>query len=86
MNSNTTVFVYVLQSLSNGQHYVGITNDLASRLDEHNRGENRSTRGRGPWKLIYSEQCDGYPAARKRERFFKSGPGREFLWKAGVTQ
>ena len=85
-NANTMmVLVYVLQSQSSGRFYVGITRDLPRRLDEHTRGQSRASRGRGPWKLLYSETCDDYVSARKRERFFKSGPGHAFLKNAGVA-
>lgn len=76
-----TVFIYVLRSSSTNQHYVGITNDLDRRLSEHNASRSRATSGRGPWKLLYSESCEDYVSARKRERFFKSGPGHTFLKK-----
>jgi len=33
--------VYALVSLTNGWLYIGLTNDLARRLREHNRGYNR---------------------------------------------
>lgn len=80
-----TVLVCVLQSSSTNQHYVGITDDLERRIKEHNANRSRATCGRGPWKLLYSETCDDYLSARKRERFFKSGPGHAFLKKAGVA-
>ena len=79
------VTIYVLQSLSSGHHYVGITKDLSRRLKEHNQGQSRATRSRGPWKLLYSEGSPDYAQARKRERFLKSGPGHEFLRSAGVA-
>jgi putative endonuclease len=80
-----SITVYVLQSMSSGNHYVGISNDLDRRMSEHNRNTSRSTCHRGPWKLLYSEKCADYSEARKRERFLKSGPGHEFLRKAGVA-
>jgi putative endonuclease len=45
--------VYVLQSIASGRLYIGQTNDLARRLREHRSGQTRSTRGRGPWEVIY---------------------------------
>ena len=75
------VTVYVLRSQSSAQHYVGITKDLRRRLEEHDQGRSRATRNRGPWNLLYTEECPDYSFARKRERFFKSGPGHAFLKK-----
>lgn len=69
--------VYVLRSLKNGRLYTGSTNDLERRLGEHGRGKNRYTKYAGPFELVYQElQPDGL-TARRRERFLKSGQGRE---------
>ncbi len=60
-------FVYILQSETTGRYYVGSTNDLARRQEEHGRGHSLSTRGRGPWTLVYQEQFDSLLTARRRE-------------------
>jgi len=72
-------FVYVLKSKRTHKRYVGITNNLGRRLKEHNGGNCRSTKAGAPWKLIYKEIFDSHEEARKREKFFKSGQGREWL-------
>ena len=46
-----TYHVYVLQSETSGRLYIGQTQDLFRRLQEHNSGQSESTRGRGPWRL-----------------------------------
>lgn len=33
--------------------YYGHSMDLDCRLNEHNNGHNKSTKNRGPWKLIF---------------------------------
>ena len=77
--------VYALQSKRDGGLYVGMSCDVERRLEAHNRGYNRSTRSRAPFELIYTEQCSSRIEARAREKFLKSGKGREFLkkWVAG---
>jgi len=72
-------FVYVLQSQSTGHFYTGSTSNLEQRILQHNLGVTRSTKNRGPWRLVYSEQLSSRSEAMKRERFFKSGRGREEL-------
>jgi len=72
-------YVYVLKSDKNGDLYKGLTNNLKRRLFEHNKGKNRSTRANTPWRLIYFERFATRIEARNREKFFKSGSGREFL-------
>jgi putative endonuclease len=72
-------FVYILQSKIDGMIYKGIAKDVQHRLYEHNRGENRSTKAKRPWKLVYLEQYNTRIQARNREKFFKSGEGRELI-------
>ncbi len=71
--------VYVLRSQKNGRLYTGSTDDLERRLAEHERGKTAYTRATGPYELVYCEELPARPEARRRERFFKSGKGREFL-------
>ena len=70
---------YVLRSRKNGRFYTGSTNDLPRRLAEHARGQTRYTAQAGPFDLVYSETCDDRLAARRREKYLKTGVGREFL-------
>jgi putative endonuclease len=76
-------WVYVLESKTTGKRYVGQTNDLHSRVRQHNEpARNRSLftgQAAGPWILIHSERCASRAAALARERFLKSGQGREWL-------
>jgi len=71
--------VYVLRSRRTGWLYIGLTNDIRRRLREHNRGYNRSTKGRGPFELLRTESFATRPEARLREKYLKSGTGREQL-------
>jgi putative endonuclease len=70
---------YVLRSRRNGRLYTGSTNDLQRRLQEHDRGKNVYARNAGPFDLVYSEECQSRLEARRRERYLKTGVGREFL-------
>ncbi len=70
---------YVLKSLRNGRYYTGSTDDLPRRLAEHEGGKSRYTRNLRPLRLVYAEACADRLKARRRERFLKSGAGREFL-------
>jgi putative endonuclease len=74
-------YVYVLRSLKDGKFYTGMTADLERRLEEHNRGITRSTRSRKPFIVIYKETTTNRIEARKREKYLKSGAGREFIKK-----
>jgi len=59
--------LYILQSEASGKFYVGSTDDLDRRLSEHARGHTPSTRGLGPWKLVYKEEFATLLEARRRE-------------------
>lgn len=72
--------VYVLKSLKNGKRYIGFTSKSSEkRLSEHNSGSNTFTRQNGPFVLIYTEEYRTKIEAMQREKFLKSGKGREFL-------
>ncbi|MDB4978687.1 MAG: endonuclease [Candidatus Peribacteria bacterium] len=73
-------YVYILQN-NEGVLYKGQTQDLKKRIEEHNSPDNKSTytKTRGPWKLIYKEVYSTRGEAMIREKFFKTGAGREFI-------
>jgi putative endonuclease len=56
-----------------------MTNNLERRLREHNQGENKSTIAYKPFLLIYSESFSDRVSAREKEKYLKSGIGKEFL-------
>jgi putative endonuclease len=72
-------FVYIIKSTIDNRLYKGLTTDLESRVREHNTGKTKSTKPYKPWKLVYFEKFDSREEAREREKYFKSGIGREFL-------
>jgi len=64
-------FVYILEC-ADGTLYTGWTTDIAARIETHNGGTGaKYTRGRGPVKLVYSEQHDSKSAAMRREAEIK---------------
>ncbi len=73
-------YVYILYSGSGRKTYTGYTNDIERRLFEHNVSETKGfTLRYRPWVLIYTECFEGKPEAVAREKFFKTGQGREQL-------
>lgn len=74
-------FVYAIRSTKRNYTYVGLTNNLARRIAEHNDGKNKTTKPYGPFKLIYSESFKTRNEARVKEKNLKSGSGREYLKK-----
>ena len=69
--------VYIIQSGKNSHYYIGYTEDINKRLKYHNGNKNRSTKNKGPWKLIYSERFGDNKLAWNREKQIKSCKGGE---------
>jgi len=72
-------FVYVIESVSAPRLYVGITTNIRKRLASHNRGKTKSTKHWIPWKIRHIEQYEDRQEAVAREKFLKTGVGREYL-------
>jgi putative endonuclease len=60
-------YLYILQSLKDFGYYIGITDDIARRLKEHNLGKTKSIKNRVPFVLKYKEEFTNKTDARKRE-------------------
>ena len=71
--------VYAIKSFVQNYVYVGMTNNLERRLKQHNNGENRSRKAYQPFVLVLSEIYETRVDARNRERYLKSGAGKEHL-------
>lgn len=61
--------------------YKGYTDNLERRLKEHNNGYVRATRNKRPLELIYYEAYRNKTDAMNREKYFKTGWGRDYLKK-----
>ena len=73
------IYVYAIESLKAKRIYVGQTNNLEKRLREHNAGITKTTKFYKPWRLFYHEECSDRKTARNKEKYLKSGCGKEFL-------
>jgi putative endonuclease len=78
--------VYALRSEKDGRIYVGISQDVNKRLNEHNCGRTRSTKGYRPWELFYFQTVETRLIARELEKKWKTGAGKEFLKKVLMSQ
>ena len=72
-------FVYVLRSKKDKKLYTSLTANVSRRLEEHNKGYEKSTKSRRPFEVILTEKFGSRVLARKREKYLKSGHGREYL-------
>jgi putative endonuclease len=73
------IFVYALKSIEFNFIYVGMTNNLDRRIQEHNSKLNTSTKPYAPLFLFHWETFENRTEARKREKCLKAGSGKEFL-------
>lgn len=63
-----------------GYKYTGMTEDLELRLKQHNdKTLSQWTKRGNNWKLIYKEECMTKAEALKREKWLKTGVGREYI-------
>jgi len=72
-------YIYIIQSQKAGKNYVGFTNNLRERLRLHNSGKVFSTQPYRPFILIYSEAYLNRKDALEKEKFLKSGWGRNYI-------
>tara|TARA_B110000037_G_C16647379_1_gene313066 strand:- start:26 stop:280 length:255 start_codon:yes stop_codon:yes gene_type:complete len=74
-------FVYVLKSDNHWRFYLGMTRDVVRRIQEHNKGYTKSTKGCKSWTLFFFEEFETREEARTREKVLKSGVGKEYIKK-----
>ncbi|MFH1226225.1 MAG: GIY-YIG nuclease family protein [bacterium] len=72
-------YVYLIRSLSDKKFYLGFTDDLRRRFKEHNLGLSQATRYRRPFELVYYEAHQNKKDVLARERFLKTGWGKNYL-------
>jgi putative endonuclease len=74
-----TYYSYVLRSLKNGILYKGSTEDIEKRLSSHNKGLVKFTSRHVPWELVLKEEFISHSEAMKREKWYKTGNGRDWI-------
>ena len=72
--------VYILRSQSDThRHYVGVTdNNIAARLEWHNRGRCGHTVLHRPWVVVATFEFQREATALRFEKYLKSASGRAF--------
>ena len=78
--------VYVLQN-AEGRFYIGLTQEVGVRLQQHNTGVSNWTRFRGPWSLVWTSPLLSLTEARKLENHLKRQKGgRGFYLATGLVR
>jgi putative endonuclease len=72
--------VYVIQNCE-GKFYIGVSDEVDRRIDQHNVGNSRWTRGKGPWILIWQSEEMNLSGARKLELLLKRQKGGDGFYR-----
>jgi len=70
--------VYLLRNAT-GLRYIGISEDVMRRLDDHNNGKSRWTKSRRPWTLAWQSRPLSLTEARRLENLLKRQNGGDGL-------
>jgi putative endonuclease len=72
--------VYVIRN-PRGRFYIGFSENIDIRVQQHNAGMSRSTRGRGPWRIVWQSDLLTSSAARELELELKKQKGGNGFYK-----
>ena len=83
---STFVYVYILVSeLDVASHYSGITSNLSTRLQEHNRGNCPHTSKFKPWRIETAIAFSSKAKAFAFERYLKTGESAQLFCRADAA-
>lgn len=71
--------VYILKSLKNGTYYIGSTNNLDRRINEHFCGKCKYTKTILPIQLVFSQNYKNLKTARSVEYWLKSRKNKDII-------
>jgi putative endonuclease len=72
-------FVYIIYSEKLKRYYVGSTENIEARLEQHNVGLSKYTSKASDWCLVYSEPFENRTIALNRERDIKRKKSRKYI-------
>jgi len=70
-------YIYILKNQVDESYYIGSTEDVTLRVGCHNAGWTKSTEGKRPWDVVYTEEYRSKKEALKRERQIKCWKSRK---------
>jgi putative endonuclease len=74
------LYVYAIQSKTSGRIYIGQSECVERRIDQHNAGRVSSTKNDRPWTLIRVQGFLTRSESRWFERQLKQSRGRRLCW------
>jgi len=72
-------FLYILYSKKLDRYYIGSTNDPRRRIDEHQRGQTKSTQRGTPWELKLLQSFPSINQATRAEKILKRWKNRSII-------
>ena len=80
----SSYFTYILASRPRGTHYVGVTNNIIRRVEEHRAGKGSAfTRRHKVQLLVWYEESGSITDAIQREKTIKEWPR---AWKVNLIE
>jgi len=72
-------YVYIIFSEKLNKYYTGFTENIETRVDQHNNGISKFTSRGIPWILVFYFEVDSVQKARTLEREIKGRGAKRFL-------
>ena len=72
-------YVYILHNCSINFIYIGYSENLRQRIQEHNEGKVKSTKFYKPLQLIFYEAYSVMSDAKRREKYLKTNKGKNTI-------
>ena len=72
--------VYVIRNRV-GKFFIGLSDDIGRRINQHNVGHSKWTRGKGPWTLTWQSEEMNLSSARKLELLLKRQKGGDGFYR-----
>ena len=73
-------YVYIIESVVDGDYYKGFTINYQRRLKQHNEGKSEFTKTKSPWKLVFVQQFESKTEALIHERKLKKCNKQYLRW------
>ena len=78
--------LYILKSKKNDRFYIGSTNDMERRLNEHNSGKTKSLKYLRPLEVVFLKEFENERDARQMEKKLKKFKNKNILEKIVADQ
>ena len=71
--------VYIIYSEKLDRYYVGYSENITIRLEQHNKGLSAFTAKVSDWKIVYQKSFPTRQQAHQREKKIKSKKSRKYI-------